>query len=296
MDGVSRRNFLGAGGAVALVPIGAEAATKSPPGEAARTGAPGPARGADARARYLFFNAAEAAFIEAAIDRLIPPDAFGPSATQADVHRYLDLQLHGAWGGRAALSRGAMARGHAVAGLPAAVHAGRAVPHGAARHPRRSGARRRARVRAARRRGAGPLPHAAADHGARPRGRAVERVLRIAARHDRRGLLQRPRIRRQQGHGRLAHDRIPRGVRELLRARRPPERALRRRAPQPRRRRGRPRARDAGPARLDQAGAAPARRTRPAPAAGTPSIPDRAPAAPATHGAHAHPASHAVKE
>jgi gluconate 2-dehydrogenase gamma chain len=47
---------------------------------------------------YRFFTAAEQAFIEPAIDRLIPPDEIGPSASQAHVHVFLDRQLAGAFG------------------------------------------------------------------------------------------------------------------------------------------------------------------------------------------------------
>jgi len=47
---------------------------------------------------YLFFNAAEAAFIEAACERLIPADEVGPGALDAGVPNYLDKQLGGAWG------------------------------------------------------------------------------------------------------------------------------------------------------------------------------------------------------
>src|SRR5271170_7599924 len=47
---------------------------------------------------YRFFTPDEQAFIEAAIDRLIPPDAIGPSATQAHVHVFLDRQLAGLFG------------------------------------------------------------------------------------------------------------------------------------------------------------------------------------------------------
>src|ERR1700744_6225828 len=39
---------------------------------------------------YRFFTAAEQAFIEPAIDRLIPPDSTGPSASEANVHIFLD--------------------------------------------------------------------------------------------------------------------------------------------------------------------------------------------------------------
>jgi gluconate 2-dehydrogenase gamma chain len=48
--------------------------------------------------RYGFFNLPEQEFIEAAVDRLIPPDANGPSAMEAGVAGYLDKQLAGAWG------------------------------------------------------------------------------------------------------------------------------------------------------------------------------------------------------
>jgi gluconate 2-dehydrogenase gamma chain len=47
---------------------------------------------------FRFFTAAEREFIEPAIDRLIPPDELGPSATQANVHFFLDRQLAGPFG------------------------------------------------------------------------------------------------------------------------------------------------------------------------------------------------------
>jgi gluconate 2-dehydrogenase gamma chain len=47
---------------------------------------------------YRFFTAAEQAFIEPAIDRLIPPDEIGPSASQCNVHVFLDRQLSGPFG------------------------------------------------------------------------------------------------------------------------------------------------------------------------------------------------------
>ena len=101
MNGVSRRNFLGAGGVVALVPIATDAATRQQHGAAAdpgmSAGTAGPANAA-APEPYLFFSEAEALFIETAVDRLIPPDAVGPSATEAGVPGYIDKQLNGAWG------------------------------------------------------------------------------------------------------------------------------------------------------------------------------------------------------
>ena len=47
---------------------------------------------------YRFFSAAEQAFIEPAIDRLIPADENGPSASQANVHVFLDRQMSGPFG------------------------------------------------------------------------------------------------------------------------------------------------------------------------------------------------------
>lgn len=47
---------------------------------------------------YFFFDSAEASFIEAACERLIPADASGPGALDAGVAEYVDLQLAGPWG------------------------------------------------------------------------------------------------------------------------------------------------------------------------------------------------------
>lgn len=47
---------------------------------------------------YRYFTQAELDFILPAIDRLIPPDATGPSASQANVHVFLDRQLAGLFG------------------------------------------------------------------------------------------------------------------------------------------------------------------------------------------------------
>jgi gluconate 2-dehydrogenase gamma chain len=54
---------------------------------------------------YVFFNPAEAAFIEAAVARLIPKDETGPGALEAGVPEYIDKQLGGAWGAGARLYR-----------------------------------------------------------------------------------------------------------------------------------------------------------------------------------------------
>jgi gluconate 2-dehydrogenase gamma chain len=47
---------------------------------------------------YLFFNGEEAAFIEAAVARLIPKDEQWGGALEAGVPNYIDKQLAGAWG------------------------------------------------------------------------------------------------------------------------------------------------------------------------------------------------------
>jgi gluconate 2-dehydrogenase gamma chain len=47
---------------------------------------------------YLFFSAAESAFIEAAVARLIPSDPVGPGAIEAGAPFFLDRQLFGRFG------------------------------------------------------------------------------------------------------------------------------------------------------------------------------------------------------
>ncbi|MFS4460342.1 gluconate 2-dehydrogenase subunit 3 family protein [Bdellovibrio sp. HCB2-146] len=47
---------------------------------------------------YLFFNKSEAAWIEAAVARLIPADEQWGGAIEAGVPNYIDKQLGGAWG------------------------------------------------------------------------------------------------------------------------------------------------------------------------------------------------------
>jgi gluconate 2-dehydrogenase gamma chain len=69
----------GAAGAAAALPLGNAAAQAQKPA-------------------YVFFNPAEAAFIEAAVARLIPKDETGPGALEAGVPNYIDKQLGGAWG------------------------------------------------------------------------------------------------------------------------------------------------------------------------------------------------------
>jgi gluconate 2-dehydrogenase gamma chain len=67
-----------------------------PPHQLLSAGADPPA--AQQQTAYLFFNADEAAFIEAAVARLIPKDDEWGGALEAGVHIYIDKQLVGAWG------------------------------------------------------------------------------------------------------------------------------------------------------------------------------------------------------
>src|SRR4051812_23891711 len=83
----SRRRMLQAAGAALALPASGAVAQQ----RAASSAAP-PARA------YVFFNPAEAAFIEAAVERLIPHDEIGPGALDAGVPEYIDKQLAGAWG------------------------------------------------------------------------------------------------------------------------------------------------------------------------------------------------------
>jgi gluconate 2-dehydrogenase gamma chain len=47
---------------------------------------------------YTFLSPPEAAFVEAAVDRLIPADALTPGGTECGVATFIDRQLAGAWG------------------------------------------------------------------------------------------------------------------------------------------------------------------------------------------------------
>jgi gluconate 2-dehydrogenase gamma chain len=108
-----RRRLFQAVGAAGVV------ATALPfvPAEAQKRAAPAQA--------YVFFNPAEATFIEAAVARLIPSDETGPGALEAGVPNYIDKQLGGAWGAGERLYRsgpwqqGAATQGYQLPFTPA---------------------------------------------------------------------------------------------------------------------------------------------------------------------------------
>src|SRR4051812_44280115 len=112
---VTRRSFVVSAGVATVVPpavalvagsAGAAAAAahhpakSSPPAPASAAAPvpPAPVSSTPERPVYLFFNVAEAQFIEAACERLIPADESGAGALAAGVPNYLDKQLGGAWG------------------------------------------------------------------------------------------------------------------------------------------------------------------------------------------------------
>ena len=97
MNKVTRRSFVAGIGAASIVPAASALSEEAMPGVSPSSGTP-PAIQDAAPVVYLFFNASEAAFIEAACERLIPADEHGVGARAAGVPNYLDKQLGGAWG------------------------------------------------------------------------------------------------------------------------------------------------------------------------------------------------------
>jgi gluconate 2-dehydrogenase gamma chain len=113
MIDISRRTLIKGTGAVgaAMLPIaaapneasaqqqGGHDAAAPPPSADPHAHAPSTDTHASApQTTYLFFNADEAAFIEAAVARLIPKDEQWGGALEAGVPNYIDKQLGGAWG------------------------------------------------------------------------------------------------------------------------------------------------------------------------------------------------------
>jgi len=114
-DKITRRLFVSSMGAASIAPA---SALLGPPdaaaGEPAGSQQVGSAPPESLKPTYTFFNSAEAQFIEAACERLIPADELGPGALGAWVPNYLDKQLGGAWGNGERLYRS----GPWIAGTP----------------------------------------------------------------------------------------------------------------------------------------------------------------------------------
>src|SRR5450631_4445659 len=106
MPTITRRSFVTSVGAVSVAPAALLASEVETPTVKPAAGEATPDVAAADRPTYLFFNAQEALFIEAACERLIPQDELGAGALAAGVPNYLDKQLGGAWGAGERLYRG----------------------------------------------------------------------------------------------------------------------------------------------------------------------------------------------
>jgi gluconate 2-dehydrogenase gamma chain len=99
MGKVTRRSFVATVGAAGVIPTAALLPTTAHSSAPAHSSTPVPSAAAESgKPVYLYFNAEEAHFIEAACERLIPADEAGPGAIGTGVPNYLDRQLAGAWG------------------------------------------------------------------------------------------------------------------------------------------------------------------------------------------------------
>ena len=101
-EAVTRRGFLqvlGTVGVASAIPTvavePARVAADQQPVVAAGAEGAGAAAASDA---YTFLMRPEAAFVEAAVARLIPADSLGPGAREAGVSSFIDRQLSGAFG------------------------------------------------------------------------------------------------------------------------------------------------------------------------------------------------------
>jgi gluconate 2-dehydrogenase gamma chain len=94
----TRRNFVSSVGAAVAVPGASMLMDPAVAASAGEKPASAKAISPEMESVYLFFNAVEARFIEAACERLIPADESGAGALGAGVPNYLDKQLGGAWG------------------------------------------------------------------------------------------------------------------------------------------------------------------------------------------------------
>ena len=135
MVDVSRRTMIKASGVgaatMAVLPVVPDqfCIHRPPPTDVALRDDPPPADTAapasQAKTTYLFFNDEEAAFIEAAVARLIPKDDQWGGALEAGVPNYMDKQLGGAWGAGERLYRsgpwqqGTPSQGYQLAFTPA---------------------------------------------------------------------------------------------------------------------------------------------------------------------------------
>jgi gluconate 2-dehydrogenase gamma chain len=95
---VDRRWLMGAGALAVAAPLASSAAQLTAQGLPWSANTSAFPTAVDLRAHYVFFTSDEAAFIEAAAVRIVPPDPTGPSALEAGVPLFLDRQLAGDYG------------------------------------------------------------------------------------------------------------------------------------------------------------------------------------------------------
>jgi gluconate 2-dehydrogenase gamma chain len=94
----NRRDFLKTVGTVGASGIAAAVGVDGVEAQTRPTAPATPASAAAVSHAYTFLTAPEAAFIEAAVDRLIPADDLTPGGTDCGVAVFIDRQLAGAWG------------------------------------------------------------------------------------------------------------------------------------------------------------------------------------------------------
>jgi gluconate 2-dehydrogenase gamma chain len=102
---VDRRDFLklfgAAGAAATTLPLDRTASAEEAvnvSADAMYHHATAPVTSRASNSGYEFFNVNESAFIEAAVDTLIPSDPIGPGAKELDVAIYIDRQMAGGYG------------------------------------------------------------------------------------------------------------------------------------------------------------------------------------------------------
>jgi gluconate 2-dehydrogenase gamma chain len=101
---VDRRDFLkmvGVAGAASTVPLAVDASAAEmtmSAGDTTDNHATADVGSRPLSAGYEFFSTDESAFIEAAIDTLIPSDSVGPGAKELGVATYIDRQMAGGYG------------------------------------------------------------------------------------------------------------------------------------------------------------------------------------------------------
>ncbi len=98
-DRPDRRAFLKSLGTVGATSVVAAVSSDAGAEPQAASPAATPATSAAATPHaYTFLSPPEAAFVESAVDRLIPSDDLTPGGTDCGVATFIDRQLGGAWG------------------------------------------------------------------------------------------------------------------------------------------------------------------------------------------------------